>query len=145
MDSTENQAELPDPEQRPQADIVIYDGQCRFCRSQVQRLSDWDGQGRLAFLSLHDPRTAQFCPELTRDQLMEQMYVVTRQGQRFGGAGALRCLSRRLVRLWPLAPLLHIPLSLPLWQWFYRLVARLRYRWGRVDTCETGSCEVHNR
>jgi predicted DCC family thiol-disulfide oxidoreductase YuxK len=145
MDTTDKRARLVDPGQRPESDVVIYDGHCRFCTAQVQRLASWDGQARLAFLSLHDPRTAQLCPDLTPEQLMEQLYVVTSGGQRFGGAAALRYLSRRLPRLWPLAPLMHIPFSLPLWQTLYRVVARYRYRWGRTEACETGSCNVHYR
>ena len=61
---------LPDPEERPGAATLIYDGHCRFCIAQVQRLARWDRSGKLAFVSLHDPRVAELCPDLTHDQLM---------------------------------------------------------------------------
>ena len=136
---------LADPREIPGADIVIYDGQCRFCTGQVQRLASWDGKQRLAYLSLHDPRAADLCPDLTHDQLMEQMVVLTSSGQRFAGAAAVRYLSRRLPRLWFLAPLLHLPWSLPVWQWAYMRVAKRRYRLGHQATCDTDSCDVHLR
>ena len=134
---------LADPQDRPQADVVIYDGQCRFCRRQVERLAKWDRQGRLAFISLHDPRVAERYPDLSHEQLMQDMYLVDSAGNRYRGAGALRYLSRHLWPLCLLAPLLHIPGSLPIWQWGYRQVARRRYLAGKIDDCPDGSCAVH--
>lgn len=138
-------AALPDPRDRPRANVVIYDGHCRFCTAQVARLARWDRRAQLAFLSLHDHRTAEFCPDLTHDQLMQQMYLITPAGTRYAGAHAVRYLSRHLRRLWPLAPVLHIPGSLPIWQWLYRLVAKSRYWFGRTASCESDSCDIHFR
>lgn len=145
MRRTNNSVPLADPDQHPGADVVIYDGECRFCTAQVQRLARFDGRDRLAFLSLHDPRVSRWCPDLTEQELLEQMYVVTRHGTRYGGAAAVRYLSRRLPRLWLLAPWLHIPGSLPLWQWLYMQVARRRYRYGKEDPCDAGQCDIHYR
>jgi len=136
---------LPRPDERPNADVVIYDGECRFCQGQVARLAQWDRGRRLTFLSLHDPLVAQRYPDLTREQLMAQMYLVESGGQRHAGAAAFRYLTRKLPRLWPLAPLLHIPFSLPLWQWCYRQIARRRYALAGRQDCTAGSCEVHFR
>ena len=135
---------LPTIDDNPQADVVIYDGQCPFCRIQVQRLARWDGRGRLAFLSLHDPRVVQRYPDLTRQMLMQEMYVIDRRGRRHAGAAALRYLSRRLPRLWWLAPWLHIPGTLALWQAAYRWVARRRYQlWSAKNACKEGTCLRH--
>ena len=40
-------APLPDMDQRPSADVVIYDGDCRICTSQIRRIQRWDPGGRL--------------------------------------------------------------------------------------------------
>ena len=74
---------------------------------------------------------------------MQDMYVVDSRGRQHRGAAAFRYLSRRLPRLYPLAPLLHLPFTLPLWQWGYRQVANRRYRFGRTDDCDDGACAVH--
>lgn len=137
------QTHLPTPGERPDADVVIYDGHCRFCTGQVRRLHRWDGAGRLAFLSLHDPVVAERYPDLSHDQMMQDMYVVDRQGRRHRGAAAFRYLTRRLPRLWWLAPVMHIPFSLPLWQFLYRQVANRRYWFGKTDQCDDGTCAVH--
>lgn len=140
---------LPDPIARPNADIVIYDGNCDFCRRQVERLARLDRKGRLAGLSLHDPEVQRRFPDLSHDQLMQQMYVVDRAGRRHGGAAAVRYLSRRLPALWPIAPFLHIPWTMPFWQWAYNKIAIRRYRWNQTDEqrkCEeNGACEAHFR
>ena len=134
-------ADLPDIDSLPGSDIVIYDGNCNFCKAQVRRL-DWFGKQRLSFVSLHDARVGERFPDLSFDELMEQMYVVTPSGERHGGAEAIKYLSRRLPRLWFLAPLMHIPFSLPVWRYLYRQVAKSRYQIaGSCD--EEGACKIH--
>ncbi|MHB0959203.1 MAG: thiol-disulfide oxidoreductase DCC family protein [Pirellulaceae bacterium] len=145
MTSSKESVRLADPDERPGADVVIYDGECRFCTGQIVRLARWDRAGRLAYVSLHDPRVSQRYPDLTRDQLMEQLYVVNGRGDRWGGAAAFRYLSRHLPAMWVFAPCLHIPGSLPFWQWCYRQVAKRRYRGGRTAACDDGTCDVHFR
>lgn len=139
------QIRLPSPAENPDADVVIYDGHCKFCTGQVQNLARWDNSGhRLAFLSLHDPLVAKRYPDLTYDQLIEQMYVVDRAGKRHAGADAFRYLTTRLPRLYPLAPLMHIPFLMPLWRWGYRQIAKRRYSMGKTaDACANDACKVH--
>ncbi len=142
--SAESAVHLPTPAERPDGDIVIYDGRCKFCTRQVQNLAKWDSNSRLAFLSLHDPEVAKRFPDLTYDRLIEEMFVVDRAGKRHAGAAAFKYLTTRLPPLFVLAPLMHIPFSMPLWRWGYRQVAQRRYAlMGRTEACDDGSCKVH--
>ncbi len=125
---------------RPARDTVLYDGECRFCRGQVAMLRRLDWLGRLVFRSLHEPEVAQDFPELSREALMREMMVVDRQGRAWGGAAAVRHLSRALPLLWPLALPLHVPGTLPGWSWLYAAVARNRYRLG--GRCVDGTCQI---
>ena len=138
---------LPSIYDNPKADVVIFDGECNFCRSQVQKLAWWDESGkRLGFVSLHDPEVARRYPDLTHDMLMEQMYVIDWRGTRYGGAEAFKYLSGTLPRLKWLYPVLHIPGSLPFWRWAYRQIAKRRYQFaGKKKDCENGTCEIHYR
>jgi predicted DCC family thiol-disulfide oxidoreductase YuxK len=133
---------LPTPNQRPTADTVIYDGQCRICTSQVQRLARWDGSGRLAFLAIDEPEVRRRWPQLKFEDLMREMHLVEPGGRVHRGAEAFCYLSRRLPRLYFLAPLLNFPGTLSLWQALYRQVARRRYRLGKVQ-CDGGTCHLH--
>lgn len=134
---------LPTPVERPDADVVLFDGHCRFCQGAVRKLHRLDTRGQLAFLSLHEPEVSQRYPDLTHEQLMQDMYLIDRTGRRHRGAEAYRYLSTRMPWLYPLAPLLHLPLCMPLWQWVYRQIARRRYLlFGKAQTCEDGVCRV---
>jgi predicted DCC family thiol-disulfide oxidoreductase YuxK len=141
---TDSAVALPSPAQRPEADVVIYDGQCGICSSQVRRLPTWDGQGRLSYLSLHDPEVQRRWPDVGHERLMQEMLIVDRNGNRHWGPDAVRYLTRRLRRLWLAAPFAYFPGSMLLWRPLYRWVARNRYRFSG-KTCVDGACQLHQR
>lgn len=124
----------------PDHDTVLYDGECRFCRRQIALLRRLDLTGRLRFTSLHDDTVARDFPEIPFADLMDRMFVVDRGGRARGGAEAVRYLSRRLVPLWPLAVLLHIPGTLPLWSRLYAWIAARRY--GLAGRCSDDTCKI---
>lgn len=124
----------------PLRDTVLYDGKCRFCQRQIATLRRLDAAGRLQFTSLHDPSVAVDFPELSPQALETEMFVVDRLGRARGGATGWRYLSRRLPLLWPLAVVLHVPGSLPLWNWIYGLIARNRHR--LAGPCNDGTCRI---
>lgn len=135
---------LPSPAERPDADVVLYDGRCNFCRAQVRQLVWWDCQKKLSFLSLHDPEVARRWPDLPHERLMEEMCIIDRQGNRYWGPEAFRYLTTRLRRLWWLAPVMYFPGSMWLWRPLYRWIARNRYRFaGKTTQCEDGTCSLH--
>ena len=124
----------------PTRDTVLYDGQCRFCRSQIAILKALSLGHRLDCISFHTGKASELFPEISHDQLMQQMYVVDPHGRARGGADAVRYLSRQIPLLWPLALLLHIPGSLPLWRKLYAFIAR--YRLSIAGSCSDGECRL---
>lgn len=135
-----NPTPLPTPAERPQADVVIYDGNCRICTGQMQRLARWDGRGQLSYLSLHDPAVTVRYPDLEHEDLMRNMVIVDGLGQRHRGADAAVHLARTMPSLWWLAPL-RLPGTRWLWRWLYGHVARRRYLFGRTAAqCTDGAC-----
>lgn len=141
---TEPSLDLPTISDRPDANVIIFDGECRFCRKQVSRIAGWDRKGILSYISLHDPEVKLRWPDLTYDQLMKEMYLIDSDGKRFAGAYVFRWLSCRLPILWPLCPLMNIPGSMAIWKFAYSLVAKMRYRWGRIEACDEGTCKLHH-
>lgn len=133
--------ELPAPSELPQADVLIYDGECSFCRSQVERFHRLDGANRLAFVSLHDPSVRENYPDLSHEQLMEEMVLVDQSGNRHAGHHALQYLTWRLPKLRIFHPLFHIPLTGSLWQAAYKWVAKRRYLIGG-RRCDDGVCKI---
>lgn len=141
---TDDAVLLPTPAERPDADVVIFDGACGMCTAQVRKLLWWDCQRRLSYLSLHDPEVARRWPDVSHERLMQEMLIVDRRGGRHWGPEAIRYLTRRLRRLWPAAPLAYFPGSMLLWRPVYRWVARNRYRLSG-PACNDGACAVHRR
>ncbi|MBL8828010.1 MAG: DUF393 domain-containing protein [Planctomycetaceae bacterium] len=134
---------LPTPADRPTADVLLFDGHCRFCLAAVRRLRALDTRGQLAFLSLHEPEVAERYPDLTHEQLMTDMYLVDQSGRRHAGVEAYRHMSLHMPWLWPLAPILWLPFSLPLWKFLYRQVAKRRYLiFGKGQSCDNGACRI---
>lgn len=134
-------AAISEPQSSSQA-VVLYDGQCRFCRGQISNLRRLDWFHRLRFVSLHEDSVALDYPDLSHEQLMEQMWIVTPNRERYGGAYALRYLTRFLPSLWLLAPAMHLPGLMPFWNRMYRWIAQRRYKIAGRE-CPDGSCALH--
>ncbi len=134
---------LPTPDERPDSDVVIYDGHCRICTAQVRKLLWWDCRKKLSYLSLHDPEVSRRWPDLSHDRLMQEMVIIDRHGNRHWGPAAIRYLTRRLRRLWWASPFLHFPGSMIIWRPLYRWIARNRYRLSGGPTCDEGTCALH--
>lgn len=136
-------SDLPDPRDLPDAEVVVYDGDCRFCRNQVETIAWLDGRRHFAYLPQQDARVAERYPDLDPEQLHAQMYVIGSEGERLGGADGVRRIAWRIPWLWPLAAMMSIPFTGSFWQWGYRLVANNRYRlMGRTGDCDGDSCQL---
>lgn len=124
-------------------DVVIFDGHCRMCTAGINRIKALDWRSKFRFVSLHDAEIAEKFPDLTYDMMMDEMYVVNEKGLRLGGAAAFRYLSWQIPLMWPIAPILSIPGTMGIWSRLYKLVAKNRYRFGRIQDCDGGTCHLH--
>ena len=106
----------------------------------MKLLRKLDRARRLSYLSLHEPGAANCVSDISPDQVLREMYVVT-ENKRYGGIDAVRYLTRRLPLLWWLAPILHIPGTRSFWGKLYRNVAARRYWFGRLS-CDNEACSL---
>ncbi|MCS7021845.1 MAG: DUF393 domain-containing protein [Gemmataceae bacterium] len=125
----------------PGRGVVLYDGQCPFCRATVRLLRRLDWFDRLHFQDCRVvaawPPTAQ---PLELQRLLDEMHLVTPDRQRvYAGYQAFRWLAWRLPLLVPVAPWLYVPGIPWLGQRVYRWVARHRYQ---LVPCRDGVCTV---
>jgi predicted DCC family thiol-disulfide oxidoreductase YuxK len=121
--------------------ILLFDGECAFCRKGVSILRRMDWLNRIAYRDARDTANLPPCSEpLEPQKLLDEMHVVTPDGQRaFAGYRAIRWLSWRVPPLWLVAPLLYLPGALWLGTWVYRWIAKNRFK---LVPCEHGQCRI---
>ncbi|MBI2094750.1 MAG: DUF393 domain-containing protein, partial [Candidatus Omnitrophica bacterium] len=89
---------------------LLYDGNCRFCAANAQRLKTLDLFDRLALVNYHTVENlSALDPRLTRKLCHSQIHLLEKNGTLNGGFLAFRRISVLLPLLWPVAPLLHLP------------------------------------
>ena len=122
--------------------ILLFDGECAFCRKSVGILKRLDWLKRIESRDARDVANIPPCAEpLVPQKLLDEMHVVTPDGMRaYAGYWAIRWLSWRVPPLWPLAPLMYLPGALWLGTRMYRWIARNRFK---LVPCEHGACRVN--
>lgn len=126
----------------PGKGIVLYDGDCPFCRRSVALLKRLDWLGRLHFQSARD---VEHLPPsevpLDSKRLLDEMHVLTPDRRRaYAGYRAFRWIAWRLPLTVPVAPLLYIPGVPWVGNRAYLWVARNRMA---LVPCHDGVCPVH--
>jgi len=119
---------------------LLYDGQCPFCRREVDWLRHRDRDGSLV---VEDISALGFDPQrygLTRDEVNARLHAIRSDGTVVRGLEAVRAAYRAVGLAWAVAPL-----GLPGVHWLaergYELFARWRVPLGRLFTGE--SCDTH--
>lgn len=116
--------------------ILVYDGQCAFCRRWVAAVRRWDRSAQVRAVPLQDGAAWSGLPGLTRPALEEAVHLAAPDGRVWAGAA----VARPLLALLPGGRLLAAPLALPGAQRLaaaaYRWVARHRHR----DGCASPAC-----
>ncbi len=133
-------------------DVLIFDGDCRFCNAQAARLQRQSGP-----MSEKDPRpwldmlplqTPGLLPAvgIDYDTAMSAMHIITHEGRVYRGAEAVVCALRHRPILGRLLLLYYVPGLRQLADLGYWLIARYRYAlMGRAvarGECD-GACAIH--
>jgi predicted DCC family thiol-disulfide oxidoreductase YuxK len=87
-------------------------------------------------LPIADPRAHALAPTLTREDLLEAIHCVTKDGRIHRGARCLRFVGMRMPLLVPLALILWFPGVIWVAELIYRWVSRNRYLLSRVFGCK---------
>jgi predicted DCC family thiol-disulfide oxidoreductase YuxK len=122
--------------------VLVYDGACRFCVSQAQRLARLAG-GRVRLESFRDPGVLERHPGLTREACEQAAQLVEPDGHvRSGAEAVVHALALR-AGLAPLRWLYRLPVVQQLFDLGYRLVARNRFRL-QGEVCSDDTCRLHD-
>lgn len=113
----------------PPRPLVIYDGQCEFCRywiAQGQKLT----RDELDYAPFQE--SADRFSDVPREAFERSVRLIEPDGAVYGGALAVfRALARLPAWRWPFWLYRHVPGVALLSEWAYRLVARHRTALGR--------------
>jgi predicted DCC family thiol-disulfide oxidoreductase YuxK len=124
--------------------VIIYDGHCKFCVGQVNRLVGDDH--RIAYRSFRDSGVLDDYPGLDFESCVKEMKLI-KNGRIYGGAEAVFRTVMIRHRVWGKIFLLYyVPGIRSLMDGGYRWVARNRFRIaGRTtEDCESGVCKRHS-
>lgn len=128
---------------------VLYDGECSLCTFQMKLLTWLDWRNRLDLLPLSDPRAQKIAPTLTREELLEAIHCLTRQGRIYRGARCLRFVGMRLPLMVPMACVLWFPGVIWVADKVYQWISRNRHllsRWfGCKEACALLPTGNHDR
>ena len=116
--------------------IVLYDGDCSLCTFQMRVITWLDWFNAVSLLPIADPRAAALAPQLTREDLLEAIHCLTRDGKIHRGARCLRFIGLRMPLAFPFALLLWIPGVIYLAEIGYRWISRNRHLLSRVFGCK---------
>ena len=107
-----------------------------MCTFQMRMLTwlDWCDVARLSPVS--DPATLQLVPGLTRQDLLEAIHCVPREGAVLRGARALRFIGLRMPLLVPMALFLWVPGVIWVAERVYAWVSRNRHLLSRIFGCK---------
>jgi len=122
---------------------LFYDGECPFCRREVEWLKRRDRAGQLA---TEDIAALGFDPArygLTRDDVSRVLHGLTADGRVLRGMDAVRAAYRAVGLGWLVAPT-RLPLVRTVADGLYGLFARNRLTLGRLAgrPCSAGKCEM---
>lgn len=121
--------------------IVLFDGDCAFCRRSVGILHRLDWANRLEFRNFRDKEhlPESFVP-LDEARMNEEMHVLTpdRRGL-YAGFAAFRWIAARLPLGWMFVPLMYVPGVPRLGQRIYLWVAKNRMN---LVPCHDGQCAI---
>ncbi len=119
--------------------VLLYDGDCGFCRSWVPRWRRLT-RGRVAFRPYQDPAARP--PDVSREALAREIHLVLPDGRVFAGFGALvRSLHAAAPRRWGwlLFAYRRVPGFRPTAEAVYARIARRRHRGPHARACSPDS------
>ncbi len=107
---------------------LVYDGTCRFCRSQIDFIRRSDRENSFTFVPAQSPDLLSRFPVLKREELASGLRLIDAGGTVFRGADAVHEIARRLTGWRRLAWLYRVPGLRQIFRAVYRWIAARRYR-----------------
>ena len=113
----------------PEQSVLLYDGDCAFCRRSLERILVWDRKKRVRPVAIQSEEGSRLLAPLAPEARLDSWHLVRADGTLFSGGAVAAPLARLLPGGRPLAAVFA---AFPgATERVYRLVARNRGRWAR--------------
>ena len=116
--------------------VLLYDGDCGFCREWLGRLQRWDAHHAIEYVPTRERDSVGWLPPLPLAELNRAMHLVLPDGRVYSGARALVALLPLLPRGRLPALAFRLPGVQPIADRIYAWIAARRHRLG----CGSGKC-----
>jgi predicted DCC family thiol-disulfide oxidoreductase YuxK len=123
------------------ANIVLYDDQCPLCTFQMRVLTWLDWFNVVSLLPLSNPRAATVAPKIRREDLLEAIHCVAKDGRIYRGARCIRFVGLRMPLLVPVGLFLWLPGVIWVAEKIYQWVSRNRHLLSRLFGCKE-ACSI---
>ncbi len=131
--------------------VIVYDGECRFCQWSIRRIQKLDRRDQFEYLPRQTDGVAVRFPRLEESDFNTGLRFVSAVSERSGptagaeiiyvGSDAIYEIYRRIPPLHLITWLYRVPVFSTFFRACYGIIARNRHRFGRVE-CDTGTCEL---
>ena len=125
--------------------IVIFDGVCNLCNGAVSFIIKRDPAGQFAFTPMQSPIGQRLIDKYGAKMVGVDTFLLVKHGRCFERTDAALEITKDLTGSWHLLRVLKI-LPRPFRDYFYRLIARNRYKlFGKRATCMVPTENVRKR
>ena len=121
--------------------FLLYDDKCPMCTFQMRTLTWLDWFNTITMVPISHKMAHTLAPDISRENLLEAIHCVSKQGRLFRGARALRFIGMRLVLGAPLALVLWVPGVIQVAELAYQWVSRNRHLLSRFFGCKE-ACSI---
>ena len=125
--------------------IILFDGHCNLCNSWVQFVVKRDPSKKIQLAQLQSMAGKQILEKHQVDENYIESIVLVKDGEYFfNSTAAIKTIS--LLDSWERHLKFLILIPSPIRDFFYRFVAKYRYKWfGRLDKCMIPTPEINDR
>ncbi len=115
--------------------VVLFDGICNLCSSAVYFIIKRDRKRVFRFVPLQSKTGIRIMEEYGIDSARNDYIVLLENGRVYSASTAALRIAGKLDGLWPVLRIFII-IPVPIRNFFYKFVARNRYRWfGKKNSC----------
>ena len=135
--------------------VIVYDGECRFCQWSIRRIQKLDRRDQFEYLPRQAEGVAVRFPRLEESDFNTGLRLVSTRSEPtesaptggeviYVGSDAIYEIYRRMPPLHLITWLYRVPVFSTFFRACYGLVARNRHRFGKVE-CDTETCGLNPR